>query len=395
MKTILTVLIAAAAGKATTPGEAAKLTAQAEEMYLGSHYTEAEPLFRRALDAWSSLGAQEKRNRALVMSDLGSLLRALGRYTEAEQMLTESLRDLEPGVDASRTLWNLATLYRTLGNLSKAEACALRAAEMVEGRDRLAPRLILASIYTEQRRWAEAEGILTWAEEGADDPIRVAIYNNFAAIALTTAKYNRAAEFSRKAIEAGERWLPDKHPAIAAAWNNLGQACRFEGNYLEAERAYRQSLQLWEASVGATHPSVARVMTNLAALYHERGRENGAETLYRRAAAMLESAYGPNHYLTVIARNDLADVLRSERRFTESDKLSAATLADLERTLPHGDARVVQAMKNRYRLLHDSGRAREATALANRLKLAAASGATPGTEADRAADGISGAFLSK
>src|SRR5205823_10111912 len=140
----------------------------------------------------------------------------LGRYPEAEQMLTGGLRDLEPGADASRALWNLATLYRTRGQLSKAESSALRAGEMVEGKDRVAPRLILASIYTEQHRYAEAEAILAWAEEGADDALRVAIYNNFATISLATGKYSRAEEFSRKAIDVGERALPGQHPAVAA-----------------------------------------------------------------------------------------------------------------------------------------------------------------------------------
>src|SRR5262249_33252064 len=150
----------------------------------------------------------------------------------------------------------------------------------------------LASIHTEQHRYVEAEQILTWAEEGADDVLRVAIYNNYTAIALTTGKYSRAEEFSRKAIEAAQRSLPAQHPALAAAWNNLGQARRFQGDYLEAEHAYRESMERWERTVGPAHPSAARVMINLAALYHERGRETGAETLYRNAAAILETAFG-------------------------------------------------------------------------------------------------------
>jgi tetratricopeptide (TPR) repeat protein len=395
VKSLVVILIAAAAGRTSTSSEAAKLTSQAEQLYLQTRYAEAEPIFRQAVDAWTALGPSAQRNRALAMSDFGSLLRAMGRYPEAEQMLTDSLRDLEPGVDASRTLWNLATLYRSTGDLSKAESCAIKAADMVEGRERVAPRLVLASIYTEQRRYSEAEEILAWAEEGADDALRVAIYNNVGAIALTTGKYSRAEEFARKAIELGQKVLPEHHPAVAAAWNSLGQARRFQNDYLEAERAYRQSMELWERAVGSNHPNVARVMMNLGALYHERGREPGAEKLYRRTASIFEATYGRDHYLTLVARNELADVLRAQRRFTEAEKLSAATLASLERSLPAGDARVTQALKNRWQLLYDSGRAREAEALATRIRLSAASAAIPDSGADRAADGISGALLSK
>src|SRR5262249_46866968 len=113
------------------------------------------------------------------------------------------------------------------------------------------------------------------------------------------------------------------------------------------------------------------------------------------AAAILDAVNGPENYVTLVARNELADVLRAEHRFTEAEKLSAPTVSSLERAFPARDTRVVQALKNRWRLLHDSGRSIEATAVANRLKLAAASEATPDNGADRAADGISGVTLGR
>jgi tetratricopeptide (TPR) repeat protein len=353
-----------AAASASTPGEVDKLITQAAKLRLESRYPEAEPILRQAVELWSAKGPEAKRSRALAMSDLGSLLLVLERYPESERTLTRSLHDLEPGPDASHVFWNLAILHRNLGDLPKAESCARQASAMVEGPDRVAPQLILASVYIEQKRYQEAESILAWAEEGAGDALRVVIDNYYAAIALPTGKYTLAEEVARRAIEAAQRSLPAQHPAAAAAWNNLGQACRFQGDYLEAEHAYRESMQRWERNAGPGNPSLARVMMNLGALYHERGREAGAETLYQNAATILEAAFGRNHCLTLVARNELADVLRAERRFTEAGKLSAATLAALDRTLPPGDARRTQALKNRWRLLQDTGRLREASASA-------------------------------
>src|SRR5262249_22953093 len=82
MKTIFIALIAATAGTAATSSEAAKLTTQAQQFWLESRYAEAEPIFRQAVELWSAMGPHEKRNRALAMSDLGSVLRALERYPE-------------------------------------------------------------------------------------------------------------------------------------------------------------------------------------------------------------------------------------------------------------------------------------------------------------------------
>ena len=66
------------------------------QLSLESRYIEAEPIFRHALQLWSKLGPQQKRNRAVAMSYLGGLLRELERYAASERMLTESLHDLEP-----------------------------------------------------------------------------------------------------------------------------------------------------------------------------------------------------------------------------------------------------------------------------------------------------------
>jgi hypothetical protein len=96
---------------------------------------------------------------------------------------------------------------------------------------------------------------------------------------------------------------------------------------------------------------------NLGAFYHERGREAGAERLYSRAAAILEQAFGKNDPRALTARNELAEVLRGERRFSESAKLERSTLASLEKQLSPDDPRLVRAQSNYARLLQESGAA--------------------------------------
>ena len=69
MKTIFVILITAAASAAGTAGEAVKLRIQAEQLCLESRYAEAEPIARQAVELWSAMGPEEKRNRALAMAD--------------------------------------------------------------------------------------------------------------------------------------------------------------------------------------------------------------------------------------------------------------------------------------------------------------------------------------
>jgi hypothetical protein len=89
---------------------------------------------------------------------------------------------------------------------------------------------------------------------------------------------------------------------------------------------------------------------NLAAFYHDRDRETGAEDLYLRAISILERSFGKDDLLALVARNELADVLRGERRFAESERLGRASLAALERVLGADDPRVQRAQAHRARL---------------------------------------------
>ena len=73
-----------------------------------------------------------------------------------------------------------------------------------------------------------------------------------------------------------------------------------------------------------------------------------------RAAAIFADAYGDSHELTLIARAELAEVLRAERRYGESNDLSASTLPALETRLGAEDPRVVRAVANYRRLLTEA-----------------------------------------
>jgi hypothetical protein len=99
---------------------------------------------------------------------------------------------------------------------------------------------------------------------------------------------------------------------------------------------------------------------NLAAFYHDRGRETGAEDLYTRAAAILEQGLGSNETEALVVRNELADVLRAERRYTESEKLSRATLAAMQARFREGDPRLVRAQVNYARLQEETHRLAQA-----------------------------------
>jgi tetratricopeptide (TPR) repeat protein len=353
-------MFAAAVAQGRDRDAAQDLSGRARQLDDAAHYTEAEPLYREAVDAWSRLGPDAAQDLAIDRRNLGALLRATGHYREAEPVLTVSLHELEAtGADTrevERALFNLAALYRSAGDLPKAESFALRADGLIEkrsdvpGPERQGPRLILASIYLQQRRYPEAERILNDALNSADGPIAVTAYNGLSTAAIARGDFALAEALAAQALHFASLALPVGHPAIAAAWNNLAQACRFQAKYLEAEKDYRLAIGVWEDALGPSHPYVAQGLMNLGAFYHERGRETGAESLYSRAAEILEQTFGKNDPRTLAARNELAEVLRAERRYTESEKLGRCTLASLQKALRPDDPVLLRAQSNYARL---------------------------------------------
>jgi tetratricopeptide (TPR) repeat protein len=287
---------------------------RAHAAYVAGRYAEAEAGYR---GLHADCRGQQSLSCAVVLENLGVVLRAQGRIAEARPLMEEaSVRIAEfAGPDSPEAIaasTNLAGLYWSTGEFAKAA--------------QLSRTLI----------------------QVAGEATAVTLYGNLSAAAIGMGQMEEAVEYARQGVDLARGALPAQDPRRAAVLNNLAQACRFTGRFQEAETNYREALAIWETALGPSHPDLARGLMNLAAFYHEREREAGAEQLYLRAAAILETS---DPALALVARNELADVLRAELRYTEARKLARATLARMEATLPAGDSRLLRASSNWQRLL--------------------------------------------
>jgi tetratricopeptide (TPR) repeat protein len=355
-------LAAAALAWGGTPGSFTEWNNQAVQLFSQGQYAQAEPLYRKALAAAVEAGPEAARERAITESNLGALLRLTGRFTEAGTLLTGSLRAMEgiAGMDAvslERTLSNLVALNRAIGDVEQASRFAERADRLcaanpaIPEHERQGHRAVLAALYVEQHRYADAENILLELGRTVNGPMSVSVYNSLAALAIPRGNYAQAQEFAAEALERARVHLREGHPARAAALNNLAQAHRFQGHYVEAEEQFRNAVAEWERVVGPKHPDLARGLLNFASFYHERGREAGAEGLYRRAAAIFESALGAENPQTHVSRSELADVLRAQGRNAEAKRLASSAVTALQHCVSEDDPRLVRAREIRARLL--------------------------------------------
>jgi tetratricopeptide (TPR) repeat protein len=353
-------------------GDGIELNSKGLESYRAGQYREAEAWYRQAIEAFAP---DQRLARALAKENLGVALRSQGRLAEALGLLEESVKEIQgiagmDSLESAQAISNLAAAHWSGSELSKAAELAARAeaiyaaSPQLRVSERANNRQILASIYLGQRRYRDAVNLLRDSLEFGDDRMKMTSYGNLAAASIALGEVAQAEAYASRGVELADRALPEGHPYRAILLNNLAQTYRFSGNYMEAEKCYREALEIWEKSLGPEHPDVGRGLMNLAAFYHERGREAGAEQLYLRAAAILEQT---EPVLTLVVRNELADVLRAQLRYTESEKLARGTLRQLEGTLPADDPRLTRAWTNWAKLLNETRRPAEAAKVIARM----------------------------
>ena len=120
---------------AEIPEEANRLENQALQLYQQGRYSEAEPLFKQALDLKEKILGPDHLDVAEVLQSLALLYLQQDRFGEAEALLKRSLEIEEKTLgpnhsDVAQLLNHLAELYRRQGRYADAELSLQRARQI-------------------------------------------------------------------------------------------------------------------------------------------------------------------------------------------------------------------------------------------------------------------------
>jgi tetratricopeptide (TPR) repeat protein len=256
-------------------------------------YAEAEPLFRRALQASERLNGADDPGTLALMNNLATLLENTGEYPEAEALYRQTLAGRERvfGVDHPETVGsmnNLAGLLTILGRHGEAEELLSRAVGSGEKLLRQPHEMLilsafnLALLYQALGRFSEAEqlfGILLSAVErslGAGHPKTLSILHNLASLHQERRRYAEAQTLYRRVLEGQEKALGSDHPDTLATANNLAKVYTDQGRLSEAEALFRRVLEAEKRVLGVRHPLTRTTAESLAALYEDQGRHADA-----------------------------------------------------------------------------------------------------------------------
>ncbi len=239
-------------------------------------------LLQRGADSITEELDEQPAVRARMMHTLGTVYYHLGRFREAEPLLTTALslrRDALPADDPelAESLRITALLLRALTRYDEAEELQLESLRIVEstyGVDSLesARRLIdLSGIDQDRGDWLSAEARLVRAVtilEGHPDAVEIGLTDALYDLALLFRKSGRYSEAQRilercMDLDAAE-FGPRSHQ-VAGDLSELSALALRQGENEAAERLARRSLEIRIEINGENHPSVGHSATTLGA----------------------------------------------------------------------------------------------------------------------------------
>ncbi len=327
-------------------------------------YEEAEPLNRRALAIYETLGGLVgQAGVAICLNNLAQLLEDTNRLEEAEPMMRRALEIGESAFgsdhpEVAKNLNNLARLLQATNRLSEAESMMRRALEIHEaafGPDHpeVATNLNnLAQLLQDTDQLEEAEPMMRRAleiEEATNGPDHPDVATNLSNLAQLLKAMDRLAEaepLMRRALEIDEAAFGPEHPDVARDLNNLTGFLYATNRLAEAEPIMRRALEIEEATFGPDHPNVARTLNNLAYLLQATNRLSEAEPMMRRALEIDKAAFGTTHPRIATRLNNLAQLLRATNRLAEAEPMIRRALEIWARSLGPDHLNTQMAQEN-------------------------------------------------
>jgi tetratricopeptide (TPR) repeat protein len=244
----------------------------------------ARASFERALAVQEAADGAHQLEVARTLSNLGLVLRQVGKLSEAYIHLQRALAIFEAAhgpnhPEVARALTNLGLVVYDLGQPSQARAQLERA---------------LA---------------INVAAYGPHDPHVASTLHNLGVVLPRLGQLPEARDRLEQARTIFAEAYSPQHPEVARTLDNLGLVHRELGQLSEARACHEQSLELFEAAYRRDHFEVARTLGNLGLVLGELGELAQARAQLERALAIFEAVVGPDHAQVANTLHRLSGVL--------------------------------------------------------------------------------------
>lgn len=298
--------------------KAGDLNQTGEMLYASGRFRSAELAFAAALEIYRLNNMYNSKEAASVISNLGLLYHATGRYTQAEENTTEAMELRRSVVRNDSTLGssynNLAVLYKDMGRYTEAQDMFERAVENIgeyQGYNSVPYSIVLnnqAIFYQVTGRYGEAEGLLAEAVEIASEQLGDRSANfirmkvNLALLYQLLEEYDEAEKIYLEAISVKRRRLGSGHPDFAVMLRNISSLYQATGQLDKVEESLQDALDIYRRRFGRENPHYAATASELASFYMITGNTEAALPLLEEAISTeseLLDSHHPNYISTL------------------------------------------------------------------------------------------------
>ncbi len=302
-----------------SPAEKAEDLNQAGEMFYASgRFRSAELSFNSALEIYRFNNMYPSKEAASVISNLGLLHHATGRYGSAGDLTVEAMEMRARTVADESTLGasynNLAVLYKDMGRYAEAQEYYEKAVENIyryQGGNSVPYAIALnnqAIFYQVTGRYNEAEELLTRAVEVASGQLGERSANflrmkvNLALLYQLLEEYDEAEKIYLEALAAKRRRLGAGHPDYAVMLRNIASLYMVTGEMDKVEENLVNALDIYRRRLGRDNPHYAATASELAGFYLMTGNTGAALPLLEEALEIEKESlddHHPNHISTI------------------------------------------------------------------------------------------------
>ncbi len=277
------------------PGVEARVRETLARTYIAlGEYPQGDRNARRAQDlSQSALGPLDQRTLR-IDALRGDALYRVGKFEEAEELLTRTVREAS-------------------------------AAHGEDSTPAMEARTALATLYSDQARVEEAEKMFRTLvagfsrKLGPDNEQTLGVINNLAVVLSDQGKFAEANKLFEETIQTTSQKFGPEHPTTLTAQANYGWSLQAEGRSKEAAELGAKVLEIRRRVLGPTHRETLQSENNLAVSYRSLERNDEAAELFERGLKVNREVQGSDHPDTLITVANLA------KFYMETGKLERAS----------------------------------------------------------------------
>lgn len=287
-------------------------------------YAEAEAFHKRALAIREKDLTDGETGRAWSLKSVGSVLEDQKKYAEAVGYYKKGLPIAErlfAPADLADYQYELALVYRPLGEYAEAERLIRRVIPVYEQQSAKSSKLELALI-------------------------------ELAFIVRSQGRLDEALDLVKRSYAIQEARLGEDDPKVAESLARLGNFYKLDLKYAEAEPIFLRVLGLQEKKFGSNNVELVPHIERLASYYRASGHLDAAEAQYQRIVAINEAQRKPTDTEFVHGLFELATTYRMRNKVADAQNLEARLLAIQKQAIDatDRDAKVLEQVADEFDL---------------------------------------------